>query len=95
MKQQDALSVPAVQGQSPPLWRLLQATAAAVQAMRQGRSLTAQLDTVPAELRPGVQALSFQVLRQLGRATALRQLLASKTPPIAGPIMRAVLNVIA
>jgi len=81
MKQQDAISVPAVQGQSPPLWRLLQATAAVVKAMRQGRSLTAQLDTVPAGLRPGVQALSFQVLRQLGRATALRQLLASKTPP--------------
>lgn len=68
-------------GQSPPLWRLLQATAAAVQATRQGRSLTAQLESVPHELRPGVQALSFQVLRQLGRAMALRELLASKAPP--------------
>ena len=43
--------------------------------------MTAQLDTVPQELRPGVQALSFQVLRQLGRATALRERLAAKTPP--------------
>jgi 16S rRNA (cytosine967-C5)-methyltransferase len=43
--------------------------------------LTAQLEGVPSDLRPGVQALSFQVLRQLGRATALRQLLANKTPP--------------
>jgi 16S rRNA (cytosine967-C5)-methyltransferase len=68
-------------GQSAPLWRLLQATSAAVQAIRQGRSLTAQLESVPADLRPGVQALSFQVLRQLGRATALRELLAGKTPP--------------
>lgn len=68
-------------GQSPPLWRLLQATAAAVQATRQGKSLTAQLESVSSELRPGVQALSFQVLRQLGRATALRELLAAKTPP--------------
>ena len=68
-------------GQAPPLWRLLQATAAAVQATRQGRSLTAQLESVPQELRPGVQALSFQALRQLGRATALRELLAAKTPP--------------
>ena len=68
-------------GQSPPLWRLLQATASAVQATRQGRSLTAQLESVPHELRPGVQALSFQALRQLGRATALRELLAAKTPP--------------
>lgn len=74
-------SAPALPGQSPPLWRLLQATASAVQATRQGRSLTAQLDTVPHALRPGVQALSFQVLRQLGRATALRERLAAKTPP--------------
>jgi 16S rRNA (cytosine967-C5)-methyltransferase len=71
---------PAPSGQSPPLWRLMQATAAAVQATRQGRSLTAQLESVPHELRPGVQALSFQALRQLGRATALRDQLAAKTP---------------
>lgn len=68
-------------GQSPPLWHLLQATAAAIQATRQGRSLTAQLECVSHELRPGVQALSFQVLRQLGRAIALRELLAAKAPP--------------
>ena len=67
--------------QSAPLWRLLQATAAAVQATRQGRSLTAQIESVSQELRPGVQALSFQVLRQLGRATALREQLAAKAPP--------------
>jgi 16S rRNA (cytosine967-C5)-methyltransferase len=35
---------------------------------------------VPADLRPGVQALSFQVWRNLGRATALRQLLAPRKP---------------
>ncbi len=67
--------------QSAPLWRLLQATASAVQAVRQGQSLTAQLDQVKPDLRPGVQALSFQVLRQLGRAMALREQLASKAPP--------------
>ncbi len=67
--------------QSAPLWCLLQATAAAVQATRHGRSLTAQLDSVPHELRSGVQALSFQALRQLGRATALRECLATKIPP--------------
>ena len=71
---------PRASAQSAPLWRLLQATAAAVQATRQGRSLTAQLESVSQELRPGVQALSFQVLRQLGRATALREQLAAKTP---------------
>ena len=67
--------------QSPPLWRLLQATAAAVLAPRQGRSLTAHLESVPVDVRAGVQALSFQVLRQLGRATALRERLAAKAPP--------------
>jgi len=76
-------SVPADKSwvKSPPLWRLLQATAVAVQGLRAGRSLTAQLDSVPHDLRPGVQALSFQVLRQLGRATALREKLAAKAPP--------------
>lgn len=67
--------------QAPPLWRLLQASAQAVQAVRAGRSLTAQLESVPADLRPGTQALSFQALRQLGRATALRAQLAKKPPP--------------
>ncbi len=67
--------------QSAPLWRLFQATAGAVQALRSGRSLTAQLDSVPNDLRPGVQSLSFQVMRQLGRATALREQLAAKAPP--------------
>lgn len=81
MKQNDTIHAQTMQGQSAPLWRLLQSTAAAVQATRQGRSLTVQLESVPAELRPGVQALSFQVLRHLGRATALRQCLANKTPP--------------
>jgi 16S rRNA (cytosine967-C5)-methyltransferase len=68
---------------APPLWHLLQACAQAVQSVRAGRSLTAQLEAVPVELRPGTQALSFQVLRQLGRATALRAQLAQKPPPAA------------
>ena len=67
--------------QAPPLWRLLQHTAAAVQAVLAGKSLTAQLEAVPAALRPGTQALSFQTMRQLGRARALRALLAPKAPP--------------
>ncbi len=68
---------------APPLWQLLQACAQAVQSVRAGRSLTAQLEAVPAALRPGTQALSFQALRQLGRATALRAQLAKKPPPAA------------
>ncbi len=66
--------------QAPPLWQLLQHTGAAVQAVLAGKSLTAQLDAVPAALRPGVQALSFQVMRQLGQARALRALLAPRKP---------------
>ena len=69
--------------QAPPLWQLLQCTAAVVQAVLAGKSLTSQLDSVPSALRPGVQALSFHVMRQLGRARALRALLAPRKPPAA------------
>jgi len=60
---------------------LLDATAAALQAVRSGQSGTAALDTVDASLRPGVQALLFQALRHLGRAQALRRALAPRQPP--------------
>ena len=66
---------------APPLARLLEHTADAVQAVRGGQSLTALISRVPADLRPGVQALSFHTLRWLGSATEARALLAPKTPP--------------
>jgi len=66
---------------SAPLQRLLLQTADAVQAVRQGRSLTDVVARCPAELRAGTQALSFHVLRHLGCASALRALLAPKAPP--------------
>lgn len=66
---------------SPALWQLLQASAQLVQAVRAGRSLTAEIEGVAAPWRPGVQSLTFQVMRQLGRATALRAQLARKPPP--------------
>ena len=66
---------------SLPLARLLDLTADAVQAVRGGRSLNDVLARCPAEARPGVQALTFHVLRWLGSATELRGLLAPKTPP--------------
>ena len=56
--------------QSPALWRQLQCTASLVQATMAGKSMTGQLEAVPALLRPGVQALAFQVMRQWGRARA-------------------------
>jgi 16S rRNA (cytosine967-C5)-methyltransferase len=65
---------------SPPLWRQLQACSHVLMAIRAGTSGTAALDDVAASLRPGVQALVFQVLRSLGSAQVLRKLLASRTP---------------
>jgi 16S rRNA (cytosine967-C5)-methyltransferase len=73
---------------SPPLSRLLLSTADAVAAVRAGRSLTDALARVPAELRPGTQALAFRVLRALGAALVVRQALAPKTPP---PVVDALL----
>jgi 16S rRNA (cytosine967-C5)-methyltransferase len=62
------------------LSRLLGHTADAVQAVRAGQSLNEALARCPATARPGTQALSFQVLRRLGSATAVRTRLAPKTP---------------
>src|SRR3990167_2408228 len=66
--------------QKTPLWRQLLATASVVQRVRGGASATAALGEVALELRPGVQALSFQVLRRLGRAQSLRRQLAMRAP---------------
>ena len=65
---------------SVPLWQQLQAVAQALAQVRRGVSGTAALEAVPSSLRPGVQALLFQALRQLGRAQALRAQLASRAP---------------
>ena len=65
---------------SVPLWQQLQAVAQALAQVRRGVSGTAALDEVPSALRPGVHALLFQALRQLGRAQALRAQLASRAP---------------
>ncbi|HEY6132681.1 MAG TPA: 16S rRNA (cytosine(967)-C(5))-methyltransferase RsmB [Rubrivivax sp.] len=66
---------------APPLSRLLDLSADAVEAVRSGQSLTDVLARVGTEARPGVQALTFHVLRWLGSATAVRTTLAPKTPP--------------
>jgi 16S rRNA (cytosine967-C5)-methyltransferase len=65
----------------PPLWLQLQAVVQVVQAIRRGQSGTAALEAVASGIRPGVQALSFEVLRALGRAQGLRKLLAPRLPP--------------
>src|SRR3954470_10136196 len=66
---------------SPPLWRQLQAAASVLAGARRGESATPAIAAVSADLRPAAQALSFHVLRQLGRAEALRRKLAKRGPP--------------
>lgn len=63
------------------LWQQLMAVADSLQAIRGGQSGTAALAGVDTALRPGVQALLFQVLRQAGRAEALRRAMVPRTPP--------------
>lgn len=67
--------------QAPRLCDQLQAVARCVQAVEQGRSLSDALPRVPSPLRPGVQALVFQVLRHLGTARWLARRLAQRPPP--------------
>jgi len=43
--------------------------------------MTAAIEAVPKDIRPGVQALAFQTMRWWGRAVALRKALARKAPP--------------
>ena len=75
-----AVNDPVASSSSLPLARLLNHAADAVQAVRAGESLNAALARCPAPARPGAQALSFQALRWLGSALALRALLAPKAP---------------
>jgi 16S rRNA (cytosine967-C5)-methyltransferase len=64
-----------------PLWRQLQAAAGVLQTIRGGASATPVLAAVDAPLRPGVQAIVFHTLRNLGRAESLRMQLAHRAPP--------------
>ncbi len=69
----------------PALHRLLAGTADTLtQVVGQGRSLTDALAQVPANLRPGIQDLSFHGLRHWGTARALRQHLVPQEPNAAG-----------
>jgi 16S rRNA (cytosine967-C5)-methyltransferase len=66
---------------SPPLWQLLQAASRVVHDVRSGVSASQAVPRVAAPLRAGAQSLAFQALRQLGRAQALRAMLARRPPP--------------
>lgn len=68
---------------------LLDHVAQVLQYVRSGRSLTDALARVPDAMRPGTQALSFHVLRWLGGAEGVRDLVAPKRPP---PVVDALLT---
>lgn len=67
-------------GAAPTLASQLLPVADALIAVRQGQSVRTALARVDAAQRPGVQALLFEVLRQLGTAEALRLRLAARKP---------------
>lgn len=65
---------------APSLAAQLRHTARCVLAVEQGRSLSDVMPLVNAELRPGVQALTFHVLRHLGTARAVVERLVQRKP---------------
>ena len=80
----------------PTLATQLKWVAQCVLAVEKGRSLTEVLPGVPDALRPGVQALTFDVLRHLGTARALAKVLARRAPaPPALALLHAALALLA
>ncbi len=63
-----------------PLWRQIQLTSRVIQRVRKGASGTAVLELIDDDLRPGVQALAFEVWRNLGRAEAIRTVITKRLP---------------
>ena len=71
---------PTASALAPALWQQLRAGALALRAVRQGKNHTQALALVEPRLRAGAQALLFAVLRQWGRATAIKSQLVSRAP---------------
>ena len=69
--------------QAPPLWQQLQAVAIVLVSVRAGKSWSTAQNDVDPTLRAGIQALSFTVLRNLGCAQVVRDLLVKRSPPAA------------
>ncbi len=67
--------------QTAPLWQLLDGATEVLLAVRAGRTTAVALRAIAPALQPGVQALAFDILRQLGRAEWLRAQLARRAPP--------------
>jgi 16S rRNA (cytosine967-C5)-methyltransferase len=62
------------------LWQLLQAASRIVGDVRSGVSASQAVPRIESQLRAGAQALAFHALRHLGRAQAIRALLARRVP---------------
>ncbi len=67
-----------MQNQSIPLWQQLKATSSSLTSVRRGATGKTILLNIDPGLRPGVQSLFFEVMRNLGRAEALRNLLVKR-----------------
>ena len=65
---------------SVALWQQLQAVAKSLAEVARGGSAQTALEDVPLALRPGVQAILFQALRQWGQARAWRDMLVQRPP---------------
>jgi 16S rRNA (cytosine967-C5)-methyltransferase len=65
---------------TPPLAQQLACAARVLAQVQAGRSLTEALPQVPADCRPGVQALVFHALRHGGQTAVLRGMLADRAP---------------
>lgn len=78
---QEAARTDARASQGVPLWQQLQEAARVLQGVQTGSSVSVRLEAVPEPLRPGVQALTYAVLRHLGEARWLRDQLVPRRPP--------------
>ena len=75
---------------APTLAQQLFHAAQMLRGVQAGRSLSDLLPTLPAALRPGVQAIAFHALRQAGLSAALVRLMAPRAP---APAVRCLLQV--
>lgn len=74
---------------APPLARVMLVSAAQIQAVLEGVSLTEAISRAPAALRAASQAHSFYCMRHLGLAQELRRIMVPKAP--ADPLFNALL----
>lgn len=67
--------------QAPPLWQQLLGVHIILSQMQNGKPMSSSIEMVSVHLRPGVQALSYAVLRHYASAQLALRLLANRNPP--------------